>query len=228
MDDAIENTIRQEQAESFGRLMAGFSHDMKNHLGIIRESNGLLSDIIEMSGLDENVLPLERLKKTISSIEQRVVIAADMLHHLSAVAHRSDKPLSSFQVNDVITEEHTFLKRFSRLQQIKVSLELGEGLPSIYNDPSLLLHVFYRMYILSLEQLSPGQELMIITRQKEKMVEIIFRLPDSLHPAPEVFSNNTIETAVNKLQGALQIGDDSKAQAEISLTIPSLEGVLED
>jgi hypothetical protein len=222
MNDATENSIRQEQAESFGRLMAGFSHDMKNHLGIIRESNGLMSDLVEMGGLAENEMLVERFKKSISSIERRIVIAAEMLHHLSSFAHRSDTPCSSFQINDLITEEHTFLERFSRLQQINVTLELGEGIASIYNDPSLLQHVFYRMYILCLEQLSPTQNLLIVTRQKEKIVEIIFRLPDSLQPTPEVFSYNTIQAAINKLQGAVQTGVDSKSQADISLAIPSL------
>ena len=222
MDAVTENSIRQEQAESFGRLMAGFSHDMKNHLGIIRESNGLMSDLVEMGGLAENEMSVERFKKAISSIERRIIVAADMLHHLSSFAHRSDTPCSSFQVNDLITEEHTFLERLARLQQINVTLELGEELSSLYNDPALLQHVFYRMYMLCLEQLSPGQNLMIVTRQKEKIVEIIFRLPDSLHPTPKVVSNNTIQEAINKLQGTLQIGVDSKGQADISLTIPSL------
>ena len=222
MNDAAEDSLRQEQAESFGRLMAGFSHDMKNHLGIIRESNGLMGDLVEMGGLAENEMLAERFKKSISSIEKRIVIAAEMLHHLSSFAHRSDTPCSSFQVNDLITEEYTFLQRFSKLQQINVTLELGEGLSAIYNDPSLLQHIFYRMYLLCLEQISPSQNLLIVTRQMEKNVEIIFRLPDSLQPTPEVFSSNIIQAAINKLQGSLQVGADSKAQADISLTIPSL------
>ena len=198
MNDAAEDSLRQEQAESFGRLMAGFSHDMKNHLGIIRESNGLMGDLVEMGGLAENEMLAERFKKSISSIEKRIVIAAEMLHHLSSFAHRSDTPCSSFQVNDLITEEYTFLQRFSKLQQINVTLELGEGLSAIYNDPSLLQHIFYRMYLLCLEQISPSQNLLIVTRQMEKNVEIIFRLPDSLQPTPEVFSSNIIQAAINK------------------------------
>jgi len=176
-----------------------------------------------MGGLAENEMLAERFIKSISSIEKRIVIAAEMLHHLSSFAHRSDTPCSSFQVNDLIIEEHTFLQRFSKLQQINVTLELGQGLSAIYNDPSLLQHIFYRMYILCLEQLSPSQNLLIVTRQKEKIVEIIFRLPDSLQPTPEVFCNNTLQAAINKLQGGLQTGVDSKAQADISLTIPSLQ-----
>jgi hypothetical protein len=222
MDAVTENSIRQEQVESFGRLMAGFSHDMKNHLGIIRESNGLMGDLLEMGGFDENELSVERLKKSISSIEARVIIAADMLHHLSRFAHRHDTPYSFFQVNDIITEEYTFLERFSRLQQINVTLELGEGLYSLYNDPSLLQHVFYRMYILCLEQLSSEHNLVITTRQKQKTIEIVFRLIGNIHLAPKELSEKNIQAAIKKLEGSLEIGGDDKDQADITLTVPSL------
>ncbi|MCP3887654.1 MAG: hypothetical protein GY702_02115 [Desulfobulbaceae bacterium] len=222
MDAVTENNLRQEQVESFGRLMAGFSHDLKNHLGIIRESNGLMSDLIEMHGFDENELLAERLNKAISSIESRVIIAADMLHHLSRFAHRPDTPCSSFLVNDIIIEEHTFLERFSRLQQINVTLELGEGLNSIYNDPALLQHVFYRMYILSLEQLSSGNNLVITTRQNQKTTEIIFRLTGNIHPTPKELPEKNIQTAIKKLEGSLEIVGDDNDQTDITLTVPSL------
>lgn len=222
MDAVTENSIRQEQVESFGRLMAGFSHDMKNHLGIIRESNGLMGDLLEMGGFDESALSVERLKKSISSIEARVIIAANMLHHLSRFAHRPDTPFSSFQINDIITEEYTFLERFSRLQQIHVTLKLGEGLSSIHNDPSLLQHVFYRMYILCLEQLSSGQNLVITTRQSQKNIEIIFRLIGNIPLAPKEFSEINIQAAIKKLEGSLEIGGDDKDQADIILTVPTL------
>ena len=170
MDATTENSIRQEQLESLGRMMAGFSHDMKNHLGIIRESNGLMDDIIAMGGCGEDEASVERLRKSISAIERRVVIAANMFHHLSGFAHRSDTPYSSFQINDLVTEECVFLERFSRLRQIDVSLELGEGLAAIYNDPALLQHVVYRVYLLCLDQLDSGRSLIIITGQNEKNV----------------------------------------------------------
>lgn len=222
MDDVTENSIRQQQLESFGRLMAGFSHDMKNHLGIIRESNGLMGDIIEMSGLDENEIPLERLKKAISSIEKRVVIAAEMLHHLSAVAHRSDMPHTTFSVNDVITEEHTFLRRFSRLQQINVTLDLAEGLASIYNDPALLQHVLYRMYMFCIEQLTAGQDLVIITLQEQKNTQILFRLGTKTQLNPEDPAQKALYTAIKKIEGSLETVGDSTDQTDIIITIPSI------
>ena len=222
MDAMTENSIRQEQIESFGRLMAGFSHDMKNHLGIIRESNGLMGDIIEMGGLGDDEITVERLKKSIASIERRVVIAANMFHHLSGLAHRPDTPYSFFQINDLITEEYVFLERFSRLKQIDLVLELGDGLPALYNDPALLQHVFYRLYVLCLEQLSSGLTLVILTSRDEKNAVITFRFPGTLQGSLEQPSLENIQAAVKKLEGILEISDNGKDHTDIRLTMSSL------
>ncbi len=222
MDAKTESTIRQEQIESFGHLMAGFSHDMKNHLGIIRESNGLMGDIIAMGGLADDETAVERLKKIISSIENRVVISANMFHQLSKLAHRSDTPYSSFQVNDLITEEFTFLERFSRLKEIHIKLKLGENISPLYNDPSLLQHVFYRVYILCLEQLESGHSLEIITGQDEKEVKITFRLIGVAELNLEQLSGNNLPPAITKLAGTLGAGASTADYADITLTIGSL------
>lgn len=222
MDATTENSIRQEQVESFGRLIAGFSHDMKNHLGIIRESNGLMDDIIAMGGCGEDELSVERLRKSISAIERRVVIAANMFHHLSGFSHRPDTPYSSFNINDLATEECILLERFSRLRQIDVSLELGEGLAAVYNDPALLQHVIYRVYILCLDQLESGDSLILITGQNEKNTKITFRLVGASQVILDHFSDNNLLPAINKLEGTLKMGVTTKDYADITLTIPSL------
>ena len=222
MDAKTENSIRQEQLESFGRLMAGFSHDMKNHLGIIRESNGLMDDIIAMGGCGEDETSVERLRKSITAIERRVVLAANMFHHLSGFAHRPDTPHSSFQINDLVTEECVFLERFSRLKQIDFILKPGEGLAAVYNDPALLQHVIYRVYILCLDQLESGHSLIIITGQNEKNVEITFRLVGASQVSLEQLSDNHLLPAINKLEGTLKIGEVTENHTDITLTIPSL------
>lgn len=223
MDAITENGIRQDQIESFGRLMAGFSHDMKNHLGIIRESNGLLGDLIAMSGLDENEVLVQRLEKAVSSIEKRVVIAADMLHHLSSFAHRSDSPCASFNVNSLITEACIFLERFARLKQVNFSLEPGEGLASIYNDPSLLHHVFYRIYSFCLEQLSAGRAFTVITRQNQGVAEIVFRIGCQVTEDEQLF-DDSLQAAVKKLHGKLEKTVALEDYSDIVLSVPSIAG----
>ncbi len=224
MDAITENNIRQEQIESFGRMMAGFSHDMKNHLGIIRESNGLISDLIEMGALGDDETMTQRFNKTISSIEQRVVIAANMLHHLGRLPHRSDTSFSVFNINDLTQEICTFLERFSRLKQVNMVMELGEGFTTVYNDPSLLQHIIFRVYVECLEQLSPGDSLIIITGQNDKNTEIIFRLIGNSHISVEnLFDTNiNLLEAIKKLEATVKTSENIKDSADITLALHSL------
>ena len=224
-DAATENKIRQEQVESFGRLMAGFSHDMKNHLGIIRESNGLMDDLLSMGVMAEDDPTLARLKKSIAAIERRVVMAANLYHHLSGLAHRPDKPFSSFQVNDLIVEECTFLERYSRLKQVEMTLEPGEGVAALYNDPALLQHVFYRLYMVCLEQLDAGQGLVILTSQDGGYAVITFRLVGISQVSIESLSDTQVPAAVDKLKGTLAMGGNTDEYADIVLKVPSLSDV---
>ena len=151
-----------------------------------------------------------------------MVIVAKMLHDFSAFAHRSDRPISSFQVNDLINEGCTFLERFTRLKQVGFSFEPGEGLPAVYNDPALLLHVFYRLHCLCLDQLSAGQSLAVVTRPNQKTVEIVFHLPFSRKNLDNLFPM-ALQAAVEKLAGRLDTTTYSEDLTDIIMAIPSLK-----
>ena len=222
MDAITENSIRRDQIESFGRLMAGLAHDMKNHLGIIRESNGLMDDILAMGVLDEDEIALERLKKSIAAVERRVVISANMMHHLSGLAHRPDTAYSSFLINDLIEEVYTFLERFSRLRQISVVFEFGAPLPAVYNDPALFQHVFYRVYASCLEQMENGADLTVITEEEDQATVIRFHFPRTPQMTFEKLLDKPLQAAVEKLGGELEPGDTEADNVDIRLAISSL------
>jgi C4-dicarboxylate-specific signal transduction histidine kinase len=157
-----EQAIRRRQMASFGRLLADFSHEMRNHLAVIQEANGLLEDILAMEETEGSPL-FSSLGDTAAQIGQRVRRSAELCQHLSGLAHRSDTPLSSFSVNELLAELVVFLERSARSRQVVLQLEPGQGIDSIYNEPALLQHVLYQLYIFSLELLRTGQTLVIST-----------------------------------------------------------------
>ncbi len=223
MDAKTENSIRAAQLESFGRLMAGMAHDMKNHLGIIRESNGLMDDILGMGTLGEEEVMVERLQKSIAAIERRIVISAKMMHHLSGIAHRTDSPHSSFLINDLLEEEYVFLERFSRLKQIDVLFEFGDDLPAIFSDPSLLQHIFYRVYASCLALLEEKQVLTIVTSLEEKNTVILFRFSDVLQMEPDAVRHDLLLAAIEKLQGEITVVDNDQGTIDIKLLFSSMD-----
>lgn len=147
--------LRQQQMASLGRLLADFSHEMRNHLAVIQEANGLLQDILAMQ---ENEAPplVASLEDTAAQIGKRVRTCADLCRQLSSMAHRSDIPYSSFSVNELLAELAVFLERSARSQQVLLQLELG-GIGSLYSEPALLQYVLYQLYVFSLARMSKGQ-----------------------------------------------------------------------
>ncbi len=197
--------IRRQQMASLGRLLADFSHEMRNHLAVIQEANGLLEDILAMEGAEGNPL-LAPLGETTGQIGQRVRRSAELCQHLSGMAHRSDTLLSFFQVNDLLAELVVFLERSARLRQVTLQLDPGQGIDFIYNEPALLQYVLYQLYAFSLERLRNGQDLVISTAPAEGGVMISFCL-DAVRDVPELDLaevSATVSAAVASLGAKLE------------------------
>ncbi|MBM9614856.1 hypothetical protein JWJ90_11230 [Desulfobulbus rhabdoformis] len=219
MDSDSINTLRAEQLDSYGRLLAGFSHEMKNHMGVIRESSGLLQDLVAMHGahLDEQVRT--RLEKATAMIEERVKTTAQMLHHLSGFAHRSDVACSAFQPGQVVEELCMFLQRFARLSKCELAWRTEPGAISIHNDPSLLHHLLYRLFALVQERFEPGDSLLIETGADDGQAMICFYYRGA--PATQLNLPEELNLPLALLQGSCVI-EKRDGGHEIRVRIPSL------
>jgi signal transduction histidine kinase len=218
IDAVTENALRHEQVQTLGRLMAGFSHDMKNHLGIIRESNGLLSDFVEFSEMHGDERTMERMQKAIASVERRIVVVADVLHHLSGLAHRADVEYTTLSINELLLEEYAFLIRFARLKQISFEVHPGEDIRAVHNNPSLLQHIFYRLFELCLDQLSKDCSLIIKTTMEENSVQVTYQLSHAI----VVEETDVLQAALTKVGGVLLAEPTADACTGLHLRVPSL------
>jgi K+-sensing histidine kinase KdpD len=219
MAETTQDRIRQEQAESFGRLMAGFSHDMKNHLGVIRESNGLIGDLLSMADLHGNEQLAQRVTKAVGSIERRVETAAQMLHFLSSFAHRSDTPKSFVNVNDLIREECVFLDRFSRLRQISLVIEPAPDLAPRNLEVALLQHVFYRLFMAAIGLLEAGESLTIVSNQQDKFTGITFLLQGKTQDIPAGIVSGGLQAALEKLNASVETVSRHGENSRINLIL---------
>ncbi|MCK9296707.1 MAG: hypothetical protein M0P70_16700 [Desulfobulbaceae bacterium] len=225
MKEDRENELRSLQLEFFGRMLAGFTHDLKNHLAIIKESNGLISDLIDMGRITDEALAL-KLQKIVTSIQGRIGQATDMANSLNGFAHRLDTPCSTFQINDLLSEELTFLRRFARLREIELKIELREGLPAIHNNPSLAQYVIFRLYSMALQRLKNRTLLEIVTGEQPGGVQIGFWLSGEKEDFARLLDEGTaamIRQALDTTQGKVaELPPTGDGKAGIGLFLPSL------
>ena len=179
MKSQKKDRLRAMQLAFVGKLLAGLSHEFKNHLAIIKELNGLIEDLLllEEPGQSANS---ERYIKIITGINERIGQAAEMCRFLSGFSHRMDQPHSSLSVTDVLEEKIYLLRRFAQQKQVDLISSFDEDLPAIFNDPSLLQFAVFCIIWPALELLEAGGRILISVSRKDESVEIAIKLEGTM------------------------------------------------
>jgi C4-dicarboxylate-specific signal transduction histidine kinase len=223
MKSQKKDRLREMQLAFIGKLMSGLSHDFKNHLAIIKELNGLIEDLLL---LDETGQPanIERYKKIIDGINERIAQAAEMCRVLSGFSHRMDQPLSSLSVTDVLHEKIYLLRRFAQQKQVEVISSFAEGLPVIYNNPSLLQFTIFCILWPVLELMEPDGRILITVGQKDESIEIVIQREGTLKRLEENTPwEDMLPEVVHMLGADFSRGVDQNGNENIVLIISSIE-----
>ncbi len=192
----MENKLRDGHLKFLGKLLAGYTHELKNHLAIINESSGLMDDLLEMSeGGDEKLH--NRFKKIIVTISDRISRANTMAMYLNRVAHRMDSPLSYFNVNDLLIEELALMERFSAMKNISFEKNLQKEIPSVHNNPSLLQFAIFSLVNQLIEKLENGSVIKFLSYAKGEDVEIHIASAGPFLSPDEVFDSGQISQILN-------------------------------
>ena len=223
MKSQKKDRLREMQLAFVGKLMAGLSHEFKNHLAIIKELNGLIEDLLllEEPGQSPNS---ERYKKIISGINGRIAEAAEMCRFLSGFSHRMDQPLSSLSVTDVLQEKIYLLRRFAQQKQVDLVSSFDEDLPAIFNDPSLLQFAIFCIIWPALELLKQGDRILITAIRKGQSVEIVVNLKGTMEkPEDDTPWEDILPEVLQILEAHLSRRIDQDGNKEVVVTISSIE-----
>ncbi len=217
--------LRQMQLAYIGKLMANLSHEFKNHLAIIKETCGLLEDLLmiaEAPGSHNN----DRYEKIFSTVTERIALASEMCRHLSGFSHRMDQPLSSFSVSDLLVEETYLLERLARQKQVEVNLTSTTALPAIFNDPCLLQFACFCIIWPALESMGAGSRIGITAREAGEggTIEIVFTL-EGISKVAETGSNwqKLLPEILQLLHARHTVTSPRQGVEDVVITIPSLE-----
>jgi C4-dicarboxylate-specific signal transduction histidine kinase len=114
--------METREAAVIGRLIAGMTHEMKNVLAIIKESSGLLQDILRLK--KGNAMPkAEQIEKAASRIQAQVARGNEQLAAINWLAHSMSDRGSSVGVNELSSEIVNLMQRFARLEQVQLELQ---------------------------------------------------------------------------------------------------------
>lgn len=214
-----ENRLRLTQLEYSGKLLAGFTHELKNHLAIINESNGLLQDYLLMGKVSSPDFS-DKLQDICAKMEQRVQLATGMCQALNAYAHRTDNSSTSFSVNDFLQAVLVFLERFSRLKEVEIKTSIPEKHLITVTDPALLQLMVSKIVFVVLEDIGSKEKLEVSLHEEEGEIEIGFSCNFISKEEPiELHINEVERLALEKLGASLKTAKEAQ-NLTVLLSVP--------
>jgi hypothetical protein len=100
-----------------GRITAGVTHEMKNVLAIIRESAGLMEDLLTLTQ-DDSFAHREKFLRVLSNIKEQVNRGVDLTSALNGFAHTPDQPVATVDMNQLLDQLLLLCRRFAAFKKI--------------------------------------------------------------------------------------------------------------
>ncbi len=133
---------RLNEAAFFGRITAAFTHDMKNVLAIIRESAGLMEDLLSMSQ-NASFPHKDRFTRSLGTIQAQVKRGVDLSSRLNHFAHSPDQDLATVDLNEILELIVFLSERFARLKGVSLTLKPhAQAVPVVASPVGLQMVVF--------------------------------------------------------------------------------------
>jgi signal transduction histidine kinase len=128
------NASGSKEVAFMGKVTAGATHELKNVLAIIRESAGLMQDLMALSG-DASFPLRDKFSRVLSNIGDQVTRGVDITGRLNTFAHLPDETMSGLDLNEVAEQVVCLSQRFARLRGISVSVQPQERSVIIVTSP---------------------------------------------------------------------------------------------
>jgi len=111
--------MNQQEIAFMGRITAGLSHEINNVLAIIKESAGLMDDILKLC--PEDAVPhQDRLSKASVNIRKQVDRGVNIVTGLNRFAHSMDEPWAQVDLNELTARITFLMQRFGRQRRVRL------------------------------------------------------------------------------------------------------------
>jgi nitrogen-specific signal transduction histidine kinase len=221
MGNGNKKDLRFLQLNFIGRILAGFTHEIKNYIAIIKESAGLMGDMIKAGKWGKN--ESRQYMEIIVSIEDQIERSLDLFRHLNRFAHKMDTPRVSFNINEGMEELLALMNRFANQRKIQFETDFQKDLPSVQSDPAMLQFLVFCFVREKLDHLDKNSRIVVKTGRADGAVTITIITQGNLIEAEtESLCSPEIRQHVISLLGGELLEKDEGIQITLPLNIPDV------
>lgn len=221
MRNSNREDLRFLQLNFIGRILAGFTHEIKNYIAIVKESAGLMGDMIKAGKWGKN--ESRQYLEIIASVEEQIERSLDLFRYLNRFAHKMDTPHVSFNVNEGMEELLALMNRFANQRKIKLETDFQKDLPSVQSDPAMLQFLVFCFVREKLERLDKDSRLTVKTGRADSAVTITI-IPQGKFIEGETDSpcSPEIRQHVVRLLGGELLEEDKGIRITLPLNVPDV------
>jgi len=188
-----------EEVAFLGKLTASMTHEIRNVLTIIKESSGLLQDILA-ADRDGSVPSRDKLQKTLGKIQDQVDRGAELLASHSRLAHSMDDRKATCEVGDVLTLVLHLMQRFAHTRNVRLEISACDPALEVRTHLFDLLMVLSKSIDYCLDQSVAGAKVTLEGREAPGGITIRIATDQSKRP---VASSNGEAAELDSLRPAL-------------------------
>jgi hypothetical protein len=118
--------VEHQEIALAGRITADLTHEMKNVLAILRESVGLMRDVLNLAG-DARFPRMEKFETALSMCEKHLPRGLDVTNRLNRFAHCSDEAVDEADMAAMVGLAAELMARRASLEKLTVKADLPRG-----------------------------------------------------------------------------------------------------
>jgi signal transduction histidine kinase/DNA-binding response OmpR family regulator len=164
LQDAQEQLIRTERLATIGQLGASVGHELRNPLGVIKNSAYYLR--MKLGDSDEKV------KKHLKIMDREIATSNKIINDLLSFARDKTPTPQKTQINTVVQDA---LSRTAVPDKVAVITELWDSLPPLMADPGQIEQVFINMISNATQAMPGGGRLEIATKAEDGCIVTEFK-----------------------------------------------------
>jgi hypothetical protein len=154
------STPDDRDAAFIGKITASATHELRNVLAIVKESAGLIEDIVESS--DQRGSPhADRLMRAVGRIREQVNRGADLITSLNKFAHSLDHDEEKIDLNQAVQQVSFLCQRGARQRRQFVEGQIIDRDLAVYLSYLRLQMAICATVECCLEQLPEGAKVTV-------------------------------------------------------------------
>lgn len=157
-----------------GKIIADFTHEINNHLALIKESAGLISDICKgKKSIDKKEMPY--VIESLDAIENQIHKTVNFINYFNRFAHRMDNLKAAFNINSVIEELFELLKRYSNRKKVNLQYELPSNLHDVKNSPFIVQFAIFYAVDSFLKRSKPNTNIIVTAKEEQNLLKLLIK-----------------------------------------------------